>query len=321
MKRRTFMQFAGAAAGAAALPALAAAPAGAMSLERWQRMRRFVATPFGRIAVIEQGSGPAAALFLHGFPLSSFQWRDAVAALSAHRRCIAPDFMALGFTEPAPGQAVDADAQVIMLAHLLDTLHVRQVDVIANDSGGAVAQLLMVRHPERVRSLLLTNCDTEPDCPPPALLPVIDLSRKGRFVDEWLLPSVLDHRQARTKDGLGGQCYADPGSPTDDAIDAYLAPLTASPARKAFVHAYALALERNILRGIGPALRRAPQPVRVVWGTADGIFSTGTPAYLEQAFGNGRGVRRLDGYKLFWPEERPDVVVEEALTLWGVSAA
>jgi hypothetical protein len=61
--------------------------------------------------------------------------------------------------------------------------------------------------------------------------------------------------------------------------------------------------------------------VRVVWGTADGIFSTATPAYLEQAFGNGRGVRRLDGYKLFWPEERPDVVVEEALTLWGVSAA
>jgi hypothetical protein len=42
---------------------------------------------------------------------------------------------------------------------------------------------------------------------------------------------------------------------------------------------------------------------------------------LEQAFGNGRGVRRLDGYKLFWPEERPDVVVEEALRLWGVSAA
>jgi hypothetical protein len=27
-------------------------------------------------------------------------WRDAVAALSAHRRCIAPDFTALGFRAP-----------------------------------------------------------------------------------------------------------------------------------------------------------------------------------------------------------------------------
>ena len=320
MERRTFMMGAGGlAAGALALAAGAAVPAGALDLDRWQRLRRFVPTPFGRIAVVEQGSGPAA-LFLHGFPLSGFQWRDAVAALSAHRRCIAPDFMALGFTEPAPGQAVDADAQVAMLAHLLDTLNVRQADVIANDSGGAVAQLLMVRHPDRVRSLLLTNCDTEPDCPPPALKPVIDLSRTGRFVDEWLLPSVLDHRLARTKTGLGGQCYAHPGSPTDDAIDAYLAPLTASPARKALVHAYALALERNILHGIAPALKQARQPVRVVWGTADDIFSAATPAYLEQAFGNGRDVRRLAGYKLFWPEERPDVVVEEALALWGVSA-
>lgn len=290
---------------------------GAMTLERWQRLRRYVPTPQGRIAVVEQGTGPAA-LFLHGFPLSSFQWRDAVAALAAHRRCIAPDFLGLGFTEPRRGQAVGPDAQVEMLVALLDKLGVAQADVIANDSGGAVAQLLLVRHPQRVRSLLLTNCDSEPDCPPVALKPVIDLARQGRFVDQMLLPAVEDHKLARAADGLGGQCYAHPGSPTDEAIFAYLVPLAATRERKALADAYALALDRNVLAGVSPALKRARAPVRVVWGTADGIFGPQGPAYFEHAFGNGRGVRRLEGYKLFWPEERPDVLVEEALQLWGV---
>src|SRR4029434_8165771 len=56
---------------------------------------RFADTPFGRIAYVERGTGPAA-LLLHGFPLNSFQWRGAIDRLSAQRRCVAPDFMALG---------------------------------------------------------------------------------------------------------------------------------------------------------------------------------------------------------------------------------
>lgn len=342
MKRRDFMTTAALAAGTAAGAVAGAARAerlllagapraaakgagtgpgrtipGVMTLERWQQLRRYVATPQGRIAVVEQGTGPAA-LFLHGFPLSSFQWRDAVAALAAHRRCIAPDFLGLGFSEPGPRQSVGPDAQVDMLVALLDRLGVAQADVIASDSGGAVAQLLLVRHPQRVRSLLLTNCDSEPDCPPVALQPVIGLARQGRFVDQMLLPAVEDHKQARAADGLGGQCYTHPGSPTDEAIFAYLVPMAATRERKALADAYALALDRNVLAGVSPALKRATAPVRVVWGTADGIFGPQGPAYFEHAFGNGRGVRRLEGYKLFWPEERPDVVVEEALQLWSV---
>jgi hypothetical protein len=31
-------------------------------------------------------------------------------------------------------------------------------------------------------------------------------------------------------------------------------------------------------------------------------------------------VRRIEGAKLFFPEEMPDVIAEEALKLWGISA-
>ncbi len=104
-----------------------------------------------------------AALFLHGFPLNGFQWRSALDRLSRYRRCVVPDFLGLGFAEVAPNQAVTPAAQVEMLAALLDSLSIQRVDLVANDSGGAVAQLFAIRHPERVSTLLLTNCDTEPD--------------------------------------------------------------------------------------------------------------------------------------------------------------
>src|SRR5258708_18424949 len=103
---------------------------------RHDRERRFAETAFGRIAYIDRGTGPAL-LFLHGFPLSSFQWRGAIDRLSAQRRCLAPDSMGLGHTEVAAGQSVTPSAQADMLAAFLDRLSVRDVDLIANDSGGA----------------------------------------------------------------------------------------------------------------------------------------------------------------------------------------
>ena len=57
-------------------------------------------------------------------------------------------------------------------------------------------------------------------------------------------------------------------------------------------------------------------PVRILWGTGDTIFSPGSAGYLDRTFGNSRGVRRISGAKLFWPEERPDIIAEEALRLW-----
>jgi len=291
---------------------------GTMSAADFHTARRYARTSFGKIAHVERGAGDAA-LFLHGFPLNGFQWRGALERLSAHRRCIAPDFLAMGYTEVADGQSVAPEAQASMLVALLDTLSIRRVDLVANDSGGAVAQILVARHPELVRTLLLTNCDTEIDSPPPALTPVIELSKAGRYVDEWLVPWLANKELARSAEGIGGMCYSNPSHPTDEAIQYYFAPLVSSATRKAQVHAYAIALERNALEGIQPALQRSTVPTRIVWGSADDIFKAESPDYLDRSFGNSRGVRRLAGRKLFFPEEVPDIIAEEARRLWRIA--
>jgi haloalkane dehalogenase len=124
---------------------------------------------------------------------------------------------------------------------------------------------------------------------------------------------------ARSSKGIGGMCYADPSHPSDEAIELYFAPLVSSPKRKALTHAYAIALERNPLLGLEPALKRCAVPTRILWGVEDTIFSRASPDYLNRVFGASRGVRRLAGRKLFFPEEVPDIIAEEARRLWGIT--
>lgn len=327
MHRRAFLQLTGGVLAASALTGGLACLAqagtardskvGDLGVADYTRMRRFVATSFGRTAYVEQGSGPAA-LFLHGFPLNSYQWRGALPRLAAYRRCLAPDSMGLGYTEVKQGKSVTPASQVDMLVEFLDALGIGMVDLVANDSGGAVAQLFMVRHGDRVRSVLLTNCDVENDSPPPGVMPVIEAARKGTFARDFFVKQVADHSLVHAPTGLGGACYTFPGHPTDDAIDMYMRPLVATPERMALTNAYALGLFPNPLAGIAASLRRFQSPVRIVWGTGDTIFSAKSPEYLDGVLPLSHGVRKVKGAKLFFPEEYPELIAEEAKRLWGV---
>jgi len=325
MNRRSFIQLGIGAAGVGLLGACATGPAGngatAADTAPWNAAafhaaRRFVATSFGEIAYVERGQGPAA-LFLHGFPLNSFQWRGAMAFLAPYRRCIAADFMGLGYTRVAASQSVAPDAQVDMLATLLDRLGIDSVDLIANDSGGAVAQMFLVKYPQRVRSLLLTNCDVENDSPPAAVVPVIEAARRGRFALETFPPQLADHAFARSDKGIGVQCFTYPDHPSDEAIETYFTPLVSTPQRVRLTDAYAMGLDPNPLAGIEAALKRCTQPVRIVWGTGDTIFSPASPHYLDRLLPNSRGIRFIEGAKLFYPEEFPEVIAHEARQLWA----
>ncbi len=287
--------------------------------ERYNRERRLLPTPQGRIAYIDRGTGDAV-LFLHGFPLSSFQWRGAIDRLSSDRRCIAPDLMGLGYTEVAENQSVAPAAQVAMITALLDGLSIQKADLIANDSGGTLAQLFMTQHRDRVRTALLTNCDVETNSPPPALLPVIDLARRGLYANLWLEPWLHHKDVARSAQGLGGMCYSDPNRLSDAALDQYLGPLVSSSARKELINRYAGSLAPNSLLGIESELHKCTVPTRIVWGMADTILSTDNPEYLDEVLPQMMGITRLRHAKLFFPEEHPDIIAKEARHLWELSS-
>ncbi|KQV51460.1 alpha/beta fold hydrolase [Massilia sp. Root335] len=314
MKRRNFLQLTGAAAVATYGLSAAARPPAPTGVNAYRQARRFADLPCGRIAYVERGTG-GAALFLHGAPLNGFQWRGALDRLAPYRRCIAPDFMGLGYSEIPERQSVAPAAQVAMLASLLDALHVGQVDIVASDSGGAVAQMFLVRYPARVRTMLLTDCDTEPDSPPPMIKPVLDMANAGTLANDtakWL----TDKNLARAT--FGAAVYHDPAILTDDVIEYYVTPMVSTPLRRRQYHEFHKALAPNSLAGIEAALKRSTVPVRMVWGAADRIFPVADAAYLDRTFARSLGVRQVPEGKLFFQEEFPDVIAEEARRLWRV---
>jgi hypothetical protein len=83
-------------------------------------------------------------------------------------------------------------------------------------------------------------------------------------------------------------------------------------------NAYAMGLDPNPLAGIESALKSCSVATRIVWGTADKIFSQTSPDYLARTVANSLGVRRVAGAKLFFPEEMPELIVEEASFLWSL---
>ena len=52
------------------------------------------------------------------------------------------------------------------IADFLEALDLDDVTIVGNDSGGAMSQVLVTRHPERIGRLVLTNCDTHENFPP-----------------------------------------------------------------------------------------------------------------------------------------------------------
>jgi haloalkane dehalogenase len=275
--------------------------------------RRFITVAGNRIAYVQRGKGPAV-LFLHGFPLNGFQWRGAIDKLSVHRRCIAPDFIGLGYTEAGEQQDLSPPAQADMLAGLLDALSIHTADLIANDSGGAVAQLFLARHGDRARSLLITNCDVDTNSPPPPFKPFLEAARKGVLAD-GLARQLADKQLARSPKGLGA-FYTDPANLTDEAIDYYFSPLVSSTFRKEQFNRYAASFEQNPLVPIRSELMRSKTPTRIVWATADIMFDVSWAHWLDKTLPQSRGIRLVEGAHLFFPEEMPDLIAEEAMRLW-----
>ncbi len=105
----------------------------------------------GHPLLLIHGSGPGVSAWAN--------WRLVMPELSRQARVIAPDMVGFGFTDrldlAQPGQRYDMDTWVRQAVGLLDALGIEKTDLVGNSFGGALALALTIRHPQRVRRLVL----------------------------------------------------------------------------------------------------------------------------------------------------------------------
>jgi pimeloyl-ACP methyl ester carboxylesterase len=207
--------------------------------------RQFVETDFGQIAYVESGEG-AAAVFLHGFPLNGYHWRGQLDALQDIRRCLAIDLMGLGYSELSADQDLSFPAQAQMVLQVMDRLAIRRFDLIGNDSGGAIAQIIAARAPDRVTSLIVTNCDVHDNWPPPTFSQTVGLAKAGRLGSALV---ELDQNIGLAQSDFGlGVGFEHREALTPEAVHMYVKPLLDNPLRQSQVDSFVNAM--NCVAGV-----------------------------------------------------------------------
>lgn len=276
---------------------------------------RHVDTRFGAIAYRERGSGPVA-LFVHGVFMNGYLWRHVVERVASVRRCIAIDLLAHGATQTADDADLSFDAQADMLAEFCERLDTGPIDLVANDSGVAIAQIFAVRYTDRVRTLTLTNGDVHDNWPPPAFARFAEAAGKGAL--RVLGPQMLaDLDVARTRMGTG---FEHPEAVSDQTLRAYLEPLYSTPERiRTLERWFGPDHDNRQTVRIEPLLRALNVPTLIVWATDDVFFDPTWARWLHDTIPGARPIVELAGAKLFFPEERPAELADALLDHWTAS--
>jgi pimeloyl-ACP methyl ester carboxylesterase len=282
-----------------------------MDVKTFTAQRRTLGTPDGEIAYTEVGSGPAA-LFVHGIGTSGLLWRHVMEELGDTSRCIAVDLPAHGGTPARADLSPGALAQVI--TDLCDGLGLSQVDLVGNDTGGALAQIVAGRHPERLRTLTLTNCDCEGNFPPPGFAPLVEQARQGQVAP--LLTALAANPAAWPQNPLAAS-FEHPERVPAELWGAYLGAAGGTMERARDFERLLAAVAPDDLDAVSGALHALEVPTLIVWGTGDDAFGLKWGYYLRDLIPGAREVIEVDGAKLFFPDERPGDLVPHLGRFWG----
>ena len=276
---------------------------------------RTLPTSYGPVGYRIAGHGRPA-IFLHGLCLNSYFWRHQLKELSSARQCIAIDLLAHGQT-PAPDlNDYSFIAQANMVLEAADRLGIPEFDLIGNDAGGAIAQVICAKAPERVRSLVLTNCDVHDNWPPKRMWLILSLARMN------LLGLALRLFQSKPElyrgpVGYASKLYEDRKFASDELMARYIEPLIKTKARREAINRYCSLREEDILVKLKPSIEQFQGPSLIIWGDADLFFPVHWAYWLEDLLPNTAAVEIVRGGKIFFPEERPVVFNERVLDFWA----
>jgi pimeloyl-ACP methyl ester carboxylesterase len=273
--------------------------------------RSTVSLSGGVVAYADQGSGPAA-LFVHGVLVNADLWRHTIAGVRDMRRCIAIDLPAHGSSSADARADMSLNGLARALEELCDALALGEVDLVANDTGGAVAQVLAATHPERLRTFTLTNCDVHDNFPPEAFRPFVELAAKGEF-GPLVAAMAGDMALARSEAGFG-QGYQHPDNLSDEVIRSYLGPFEADGGKG--LERFLTSSNADELMAMEPLLAKLDVPTQVLWGTGDIFFE---PSWAERLRAMIPGVERvaeIPGAMLFYPDERAADLIPYLRTFW-----
>lgn len=218
----------------------------------------------GTVRVYEEGEGPVL-LFVHGLLVNHTLWELVIPRLADAHRCVAID-LPLGAHRTAMRPDADLSPRAVagMVAAVMEQLDLRGVVLVGNDTGGAICQLVVAHHSERLAGLVLTTCDAYEHFPPPALKPMKLLGRP-RFGDAFLRLA----RFAPVREAILAPVNK---RRSTERSRGWVEPLAADAGVRRDVIRFIAGIDKADTLAAAPALKSFGRPALVVWTKGDRFF-------------------------------------------------
>lgn len=262
----------------------------------------------GTLRYHDAGDGPVV-VFIHGFLLNSATWRGIVPTVAAAGyRCLTPDLPLGGHTLPMPDADLTVPGVASILEEFLERLDLREVTLVANDSGGAITQVLLVRRPERVVGAVLASVDCYEYFPPPILRWATALARLPGSVR--LLTEAIRFRAIQRLPFTLGQITQRPIPP--EVMDGYLMPSRTSRAIRHDLRRFVLDVTPHRTLEAAKHFGEVTIPVLVVWGSHDRTIPASFGRRLTNDLPNA-SLRLIDDAQTLIQEDQPQALARLVL--------
>jgi pimeloyl-ACP methyl ester carboxylesterase len=266
--------------------------------------RKEIDLPAGRIRYREAGAGKPL-VFVHGYLVDGRLWDGVVDRLSNRYRCFAPDWP-IGAQQIAmkPGADLSPPGVAATIASFLDALDLDDVTIVGNDSGGAMSQVLVTRHPERIGRLVLTNCDTHENFPPGMFKAMVPLAKLPGGMAAMTIPFRID-AVARA----AFKPFARTRIP-DQLIASWMQPGLHDPGVRHDLKKVTVGMNKRYTLEAAQKLRGSDLPILLTWAPGDKYFPISYAERLASEAGNARIVEIPDS-KTFVSLDQPQRLAEE----------
>jgi pimeloyl-ACP methyl ester carboxylesterase len=277
---------------------------------------RVVDTPHGRVRVRDTGGNGPPVLLVHSLLLDPDLYATVVPLLTAQGyRCVLPELPLGGHALPLRADAdLTPPGLARLLVEVLDALELRQVHVVGVDTGGALTQLLMSQHRDRVGAVVLTGCDAYEHFPPRTWV--------GRlFTPLFLAPALFTGAHALRLRAVRKLLLLPPVTHrgADDAtLVRWTTPLRHPDVRRD-VHKAFWAMRPEHTLAAARSNRDFPRPVLIAWGDDDRLFPTSLAVRLAADLPHSRLVTLTD-CAAFASLDQPEQLAEHIHEHLGQSA-
>ncbi|WP_328390878.1 alpha/beta fold hydrolase [Nocardia sp. NBC_00416] len=256
----------------------------------------------------DTGSGPPV-VFVHGLLVNADLWRHVVPAVAAAGyRCLAPDWPLGSHSIPVPDADLTPTGVADLIAEFLEHLGLTDVTIVANDTGGAITQVLLARNPQRIGRVVLAAADSyESFLPQPfTLLPQFARFRgSARLMTELLRYRVIQ----RLPIALGWLSKRPVPAAT---VDSYLRPSRDSAAIRADLRRFLLHAHRRYTLDAATRFASVTVPVLAVWAREDKLFPVSFAERLVRDLPDAALELIDDSYTLI-PEDQPELLTQRIL--------